>query len=258
MLGACIGDIIGSGFEHRRGWKSREFPLFSEGSALTDDTICTIAVAECLLDDSDPAEALRRWCRRHPHPMGGYGSSFRQWLLDDEMGPYDSYGNGAAMRVSPAALLGATLGEALELARRVTRVTHDHPEGLRGAEATTMAIWLARRKEAPAAIRRRVQSASGYDLSRSVDEMRPDYRYNESCRETVPQAIVCALEADSFEDAVRNAVSLGGDADTLAAIAGPIAEGLFGIPEEIRQKGWLRLPKEMRDVLDRLYASAPA
>lgn len=246
MLGACIGDIIGSVYEFRE-WKSREFPLFSEKSEFTDDTVCTIAVAECLLDGIDPAATLRKW--GHRYPGRGYGGHFAVWLRDEEMGPYDSYGNGAAMRVSPAALLASSLEEALQLARRVTEVTHNHPEGMKGAEATVTAIWCARMGESSAAIRSLISATCGYDLSRSVDAIRPAYRFNESCQRTVPEAIVCALEATSFEDVMRNAVSLGGDADTLAAIAGPIAEVLYGIPEEIRRKGWMRLPKDMRGVL---------
>lgn len=255
MLGACIGDIIGSVYEFRE-WKSREFPLFSEKSEFTDDTVCTIAVAESLLDGTDPAAALRLWGRRYPGR--GYGGRYAVWLKDPKMGPYNSSGNGAAMRVSPAAWLARSLEEALAFARQVTEVTHNHPEGIKGAEATVTAIWLARQGEAPVAIRRRIQDSFGYDLSRTVDEIRPDYRFNEFCQDTVPQAIVCALEAASFEDTIRNAVSLGGDADTLAAIAGPIAEVLHGIPEDIRRKSWMRLPKDMRDVLDRLYQQATA
>ncbi len=253
MLGACIGDIIGSVYEYE-AWKSRDFPLFSEKSEFTDDTVCTIAVAECLLDGTDPAVALRKWSYRYPGR--GYGGHFALWLKDAGMGPYNSYGNGSAMRVSPAALLAATLDEALAMARHVTAVTHNHLEGIKGAEAAAAAIWLARQGEAPETIRSRIQDTWGYDLTRSVDEIRPNYRFNEICQDTVPQALVSALEATGFEEAIRNAVSLGGDADTLAAIAGPIAEALFGIPEDIRQKGWLRLPKDMRDVLERLYAKS--
>lgn len=253
MLGACIGDIIGSVYEFQ-AWKSREFPLFSERSEFTDDSVCTVAVAECLLDGNDPALSLRKWC--HRYPGRGYGGNFAVWLRETSMGPYNSFGNGAAMRVSPAALLAGNLEEALRMADHVTAVTHNHPEGLKGAAATVTAIWLARQGVAPEDIRERIQEDFGYDLSRSIDEIRPSYRFNETCQDTVPQAIVSALEATSFEDAIRNAISLGGDADTLAAIAGPIAEVLFGIPEEIRKRGWARLPKDMRDVLERLYKNA--
>ena len=253
MLGAVIGDIIGSVYEFK-SWKSREFPLFSERTEFTDDTVCTIAVAECLLDGNDPALSLRKWC--HRYPGRGYGGGFAAWLRQADMEPYDSYGNGAAMRVSPAALLAKSLEEALQLAERVTRVTHNHPEGLKGAAAAVSAIRMALVGETPENIRSHIAGTYGYDLSRSVDEIRPGYRFNETCQETVPEAIICALEAGSFEEAMRNAISLGGDADTLAAIAGPIAEARFGIPEDIMKKGMARLPKDMRDVLERLYASA--
>ena len=253
MLGAVIGDIIGSVYEFK-AWKSREFPLFSERSEFTDDSVCTVAVAECLLDGNDPALSLRKWC--HRYPGRGYGGNFAVWLRETEMGPYNSFGNGAAMRVSPAALLAKNLDEALQFAARVTAVTHNHPEGLKGAAAAVSAMRLALEGEAPERIRSHVAETYGYDLSRSVDEIRPDYRFNETCQETVPEAIVCALEASSFEEAIRNAISLGGDADTLAAIAGPIAEARFGIPEDIMKKGMARLPKDMRDVLERLYAQS--
>lgn len=250
MFGACIGDIIGSVYEFR-SWKQREFPLFSDASTFTDDTVCTVAVAESLLEGSDPAASLRRWGLRYP--ARGYGARFAQWLNDPGTGAYGSYGNGAAMRVGPAAWLARSLDEALVLARHVTAVTHDHPEGMKGAEATVTAIWLARQGATPNDIRARIQESFGYDLSRSVDDIRPGYRFDESCQGTVPQAIVCALEARSFEGAIRNAVSLGGDADTLAAIAGPIAEVLYGIPEDIRREGLQRLPRDMHGVLQRLY-----
>ncbi len=253
MLGACIGDIIGSVYEFR-AHKSKDFPLFDDDSVFTDDTVLTIAVGECLLDGTDPAATLRKWADRYPGR--GYGGSFARWLKGHDLSPYGSYGNGAAMRVSPAALLADSLEEALASARLVTAVTHNHPEGMKGAQATVAAIWLARQGEGPDAIRGRIQEGFGYDLSLSVDQIRPGYRFDESCQGTVPQAITCALEASGFEDAIRNAVSLGGDADTLAAIAGPVAEVLYGIPEEIRRKGWLRLPKDMRAVLERLYARA--
>lgn len=253
MLGAVIGDIIGSVYEFK-AWKSREFPLFSERTEFTDDSVCTIAVAECLLDGNDPALSLLKWC--HRYPGRGYGGGFAAWLRQSDMEPYDSYGNGAAMRVSPAALLATSLEEALQLAERVTRVTHNHPEGLKGAAAAVSAIRMALVGETPENIRSHIAGTYGYDLSRSVDEIRPGYRFNETCQETVPEAIICALEAGSFEEAMRNAISLGGDADTLAAIAGPIAEARFGIPEDIMKKGMARLPKDMRDVLERLYASA--
>jgi ADP-ribosylglycohydrolase len=255
MLGAIVGDIVGSPFEYARH-KSKSFELFSDGSSFTDDTICLIAVADALLDGSDPAATLRRWCRRYPAPVGGYGTRFHTWVFDSTMGPYHSKGNGAAMRVAPAAFLARSAREVIELARRVTAVTHDHPDGLKGAEATALAIWLARDGASPPEIAARIEADYGLDLSESVDEIRRRYRYSELCLETAPEAIVCALKAESFEDALRNAVSLGGDADTLAAIAGAVAEPLFGIPEAVRADALSCLDDRLRSVFHRFEAMA--
>jgi ADP-ribosylglycohydrolase len=252
MLGALIGDIVGSYYEFR-GWKKRDFdPFFHPAADFTDDSVCTVALAQALLDDLDPAATLRDWCRRYPGR--GYGGMFQRWIRDDTMASYGSYGNGAAMRVSAAALIGRNLGEALALARRITAVTHDHPEGLTGAAATVHAIVLARQGANATAIREVIVGSYGYNLSRSVTSIRSTYGFTESCQETVPEAITCALEAGSFEGAIRDAVSLGGDADTVGAIAGAIAEARFGIPEDIASRGWSYLSAEMRDVMTRLYA----
>ena len=251
MLGALIGDIVGSWYEFR-GWKKRDFdPLFHPGADFTDDSVCTVALAQALLDDLDPAATLRAWCRRYPGR--DYGGMFRRWIAHDTMASYGSYGNGAAMRVSAAGLIGRNLDEALALARRITEVTHDHPEGLKGAAATVHAIALARLGVDAPGIREVIAGTYGYDLSRSVTEIRSTYGFTESCQETVPEAITCALEADSFEGAIRDAVSLGGDADTVGAITGAIAEARFGIPEAIAIRGWGYLSAEMREVMTRLY-----
>ena len=233
MWGAILGDIAGSRFEWNR-IKTKDFDFFGPECEFTDDSVCTAAVAEILLDDLSPAATLRRWCRRHPGR--GYGGMFAKWIETDDPAPYGSFGNGAAMRVSPAAFLHrhSVVEDALMAANRVTAITHNHPEGMKGARATTHAIWLAFQGVAPRKIRRTVEHAYGYNLSRTVDEIRPGYSFDETCQRTVPEAITCALESTSFEDAIRNAVSLGGDADTLAAIAGPIA---CKLPE-------LRIPKE--------------
>ena len=233
MWGAIIGDIVGSVYEWDR-IKTKDFEFFSERGHITDDSVCTAAVADILLHDLPAAATLQEWCRRHPRMS--YGVRFRsRWMWDESPEPYDSYGNGAAMRVSPAAFLNRDeLPAALAASDRVTGVTHDHPEGMKGARATAHAVWLALNGGDPATIRATVAAEYGYDLSRTVDEIRPDYEYNETCQRCVPEAITCAIESVSFEDAVRNAVSLGGDADTLAAIAGPIAEALHGIPGGVR------------------------
>lgn len=253
MLGAIIGDIAGSLYEGRPH-KSKDFPFFGPGADFTDDTVCTIAVADALLHDKPPADALYQWCTRYPGR--GYGGMFARWLRAWRRRPYGSFGNGAAMRVSPAGLLGATLDEALQMARWVTEVTHDHPEGVKGAAATVHAIFLARAREAPEAIRAAIEAEYDYNLARTVDEIRPRYQFDTTCQGTVPEALICALEAKDFEDAIRNAISLGGDADTLAAIAGGVAEARFGIPANLVKEGRSRLPRDMNRVLDELYARA--
>jgi len=253
MLGAIIGDIAGSLYEGRPH-KSKDFPFFGPGADFTDDTVCTIAVADALLHDKPPADALYQWCTRYPGR--GYGGMFARWLRAWQRRPYGSFGNGAAMRVSPAGLLGATLDEALHMARWVTEVTHDHPEGVRGAAATVHAIFLARAREGPEAIRAAIEADYDYNVARTVDEIRPRYQFDITCQGTVPEALICALEAKDFEDAIRNAISLGGDADTLAAIAGGVAEARFGIPANLGKEGRSRLPRDMNRVLDELYGRA--
>ena len=251
MLGAAVGDIVGSIYEidnHR----SKDFPFFDDHSDFTDDTVHTAAVADALVNGHLPQQALYHWSVRYPGRR--YGGAFSDWLESGRLDPFYSGCNGAAMRVSPVALLASTLDEALDNARRVSAATHCHPEGVMGAVATAHAIFLARCNAGAGAIRSEIEMHYGYDLDRSVDMIRPGYRYSERSEQTVPEAIVCALEARDFEDAIRNAVSLGGDSDTLAAIAGPIAEARFGIPDDIARAGLERLTPEMRDTLRALYA----
>ena len=255
MFGAIIGDIVGSVYEWRR-IKTKSFEFFVDQCECTDDSICTAAVAEILMHDLPPAQTLQRWCREHPR--GDYGGRFAQWIEMDPPRPYDSFGNGAAMRVSPVAYLNRNgeLSAALEASDLVTAVTHNHPEGLKGARATVHAIWLAFQGEPAPAIRAAIAKAYGYDLSRSVDDIRPGYRFNEICQTTVPEALTCALESDSFEDAIRNSVSLGGDSDTLAAIAGPIAEARHGIPAAIQTEAETRyIPADILATVREMYGS---
>ena len=253
MLGAVIGDIVGSIYEGGNR-PPKDFPFFGAGARFTDDTVLTIAVADALLDDKPPARTLAEWARRYPGR--GYGAGFAAWVRKGELEPYGSFGNGAAMRVSPAAWLARSLEEALVMARRVTEVTHNHPEGLKGAAATVHAIVLVREGASPEATREAIAAGYGYDMARTMDGIRPRYVFNATCQGTVPEALICALEATSFEDAIRNAVSLGGDTDTLAAIAGPVAEARFGIPEEIAERGRSYFTEEMRGIMERLYARA--
>ncbi len=231
MIGAIIGDIVGSIYEFDQ-INTKAFEFFGPKCKFTDDSVCTVAVADMLLHDLPPAETMQKWCRRYPGR--GYGGMFSHWIYDDPPEPYNSYGNGAAMRVSPAAYLHREdLDKALAASDRVTEITHNHPEGKKGARATTHAIWLAIQNEKPDVIREVITTEYGYDLTNSVDDIRPDYSFDVTCQETVPQAITCAIESISFEDAIRNAISIGGDADTLGAIAGPIAEAMYGVPDEM-------------------------
>lgn len=253
MLGAIVGDIVGSIYEFDNH-RSKDFPLFGPGADFTDDSVCTVALADAVLRREEPARTLRAWCRRYPGR--GYGGMFHRWIADDGLGPYGSFGNGAAMRVSAAAWLADDLAGALALADRLTAITHDHPEGLKGARATVTAIWWARAGESPESIRAGIGRQFAYDLSRSVDDIRPTYRFDETCQGTVPEALICALEATDFEDALRNAVSIGGDSDTVACIAGSVAEARFGIPREIAEEARRRLPDEMVAVVEKVYRRA--
>lgn len=255
MLGAITGDIIGSWYEFRN-IKVKDFqPLFHKGAKFTDDTVCTVAVADALVNELDPVETLQRWGREY-WSNGGWGQRFTLWLADDNPLPYNSWGNGAAMRVSSAGLLGTSLENALDLAYQVTVITHNHPEGIKAAQATAASIWLARQCMDAQGIRQTLVERLGYRLDMTVDEIRPGYKFTEASKDSVPQALVCALEATDFEDAMRNAVSIGGDSDTIAAIAGSIAETRFGIPEDIAAKTWSYLPVDMRAVMTALYKKA--
>ncbi len=219
MIRAITGDIVGSIYEGR-SIKSKEFTFFGEGCRFTDDTICTVAVADCLMNDGDFADYLRQYVRKHPYR--GYGGMFRQWAYSD-IGPYNSWGNGSAMRVSPVAHIARSEAYLLEMAKRSPAVTHNHPDAIAGAQAVALSMWMARAGTDAGVIWREVADRFKYDLNRSVDEIRPNYSFDVSCAGTVPEAITCALEASDYEDAVRNAISIGGDSDTIAYITGGIA-----------------------------------
>ena len=258
MYGAILGDMIGAPYEFDRGGKTKDFPLFTEKSSYTDDTIMTVAVAEALLEVQNGAQtetrdllvrSLRKWGRKYPH--AGYGVRFSRWLRSSDPQPYGSYGNGAAMRVSAAGWLYGTLAMTRRMARRTAEVTHDHPEGIKGAEATACAIFMARTGSGKEEIREYICREFGYDLSRTCGEIRPGYRHVENCQETVPEAITAFLEGTGFEDVIRTAVSLGGDCDTLTCIAGSIAEAFYGVPVALEEACKARLPEDMREVLRR-------
>lgn len=259
MFGAILGDIIGSPYEFDRGQKVKGFPLFQESSIFTDDSVMTIAVAEAFMDvTAETADeeirkllvsSMRKWGRKYP--FAGYGMRFSIWLAEPRPKPYGSYGNGSAMRVSSAAWLFDDLETVRRMARLSAEVTHNHPEGIKGAESTAAAIYLARTGKSKEEIRKYIEAEFGYDLSRTCDEIRPDYYHVESCMETVPEAITAFLEGESFEDVIRTAVSLGGDCDTLTAIAGSIAEGFYGIPDVLKRESFRRVTDEIADVMRR-------
>ena len=257
MYGAILGDMIGSPYEFDRGNKSKDFPLFSKESTFTDDTVMTIAVAEAAMDLMCEAHgptakmiaAMQKFGKLFPR--AGYGCMFSQWLQTAAPQPYGSYGNGSAMRVSGIAWLFDDIAAVRAVARLSAQVSHNHPEGLKGAETTAAAIFLARTGSTKAEIKSYIEENFGYDLNRTCDEIRPGYHHVESCQETVPEAITAFLEGNSFEDVIRTAVSLGGDCDTLTCIAGSIAEGFYGVPEELKQACRDRLPAELKAVLAR-------
>ena len=240
MLGAILGDMVGSPYEFdRNNHKSKDFPLLSERSHFTDDTVITLAVARGLMagqgDAQKTFDEVRYEMRRlgNVYPDASYGGMFRRWLCAEHPQPYGSFGNGSAMRVAAAGWLFDTLDKTLEMAKVTAEVTHNHPEGIKGAQATAAAIFLARTGHSKPEIRQYVEQTFGYDLSRTCDEIRPYYCHVETCQQTVPEAIIAFL-SNSFEDALRNAVSLGGDSDTLACITGGIAEAFYGMPQELR------------------------
>ena len=259
MYGAILGDIIGSPFEFDRGDKTKEFDLFSKGCDFTDDSVMTIAVGEALLAVGPQATVkeieeavvtnMQDWGKRYPY--AGYGGRFRYWLRERNPKPYGSYGNGSAMRVSAAGGLYDSLERTREVARATANVTHNHPEGIKGAEATASAIYMARNGSSKEEIKEYIEKEFHYNLDRTLDEIRPGYHMDETCQRTVPEAIIAFLESKDFEDAIRNAVSLGGDTDTLGAITGSIAEAFYGIPAVLLAECRNRIDDGlMTDVLD--------
>ncbi|MDP4270362.1 MAG: ADP-ribosylglycohydrolase family protein [Bacteroidota bacterium] len=252
MLGAIIGDIVGSRFEFR-DFKSKAFELFHPECDYTDDTICTVATADWLMND----EALQAcqyqvtlldYCRKYPNPMGGYGGSFARWIRSESPKPYGSFGNGSAMRVSPIGWFCNTLEETLDVAERSATVTHNHPEGVKGAQAVAVAIFLARFGKSKEEIKEDIVTRFGYELDKTCDQIRPTYQFNETCQGTVPQAITAFLDSTDFEEAIRLAVSLGGDSDTLTCITGAIAEAYYGIPDALVNRALQYLPEDLLEV----------
>ena len=259
MYGAILGDIIGSPFEFDRGDKTKEFDLFTKGCDFTDDSVMTIAVGEALLAVGTQATVkeieeavvtnMQDWGKRYPY--AGYGGRFRYWLGERNPKPYGSYGNGSAMRASAAGWLYDSMERTREVARATANVTHNHPEGMKGAEATASAIYMARNGSSKEEIKEYIEREFHYNLDRTLDEIRPGYHMDETCQRTVPEAMIAFLESKDFEDAIRNAVSLGGDTDTLGAITGSIAEAFYGISAVLIAECRSRIDEGlMTDILD--------
>ena len=251
MLGAIAGDIIGSIYEFAN-FKEYDFPLFADESFFTDDSVLTVAVADALIHNLDIPKTLKAYALNYPNR--GFGGSFYKWMHSDSLDPYNSWGNGSAMRTSAIGFYYNNEADILSAARKFAEVTHNHSEGIKGAQATSFAIFLARQGNSKDEIRNDITNMFEYDLTRTLDEIRPKYVFDESCQGSVPQAITAFLESENFEDAVRKAVSLGGDADTLACITGSIAEAYYGgIPPEIEVEVMKRLPEEFIKIIDKFY-----
>ena len=259
MLGAIIGDIVGSAFEFEPT-KRKDFPLFSKGCSCTDDTMMTVAVAQALMDTCGNKKnqikdclirAMHYWGNLYPN--AGYGGNFKKWLSSNNPVPYNSYGNGSAMRVSACGWLYETIEETLEIAKYTAETTHNHPEGIKGAQATAAAIFLARSGESKDKIKEYIEREFQYNLDFTIADIRPDYHFDVSCQGSVPEALKCFLEGETYEEVIRLAVSLGGDADTQAAISGAIAEAFYGIPNDIREKAEKFIPEPVLIQVNRFY-----
>lgn len=258
MYGAIFGDIIGSRFEFDRGGKTKDFELFTKECCWTDDTVMTISIMEALMNAGKEADAdtirkecirsMKKWGRKYPN--AGYGSSFFGWVLTQDPKPYGSFGNGSAMRVSAAGWIYDTVERTREAAKATAEVTHNHPEGIKGAECTAAVMFLARTGKTKEEIKEYVIREFGYDISKTVDELRPLHEHVEWCQDSLPKALASFFEGDSYEDVVRNAVSLGGDTDTLAAIAGAMGDAMYGVPLGIITKGYDYIEEDMKAVLN--------
>ena len=253
MFGATIGDVIGSRFE-RYNYKGTDFELFTPKCRFTDDTVCTIAVAEWALSGfkADLVSIMRKWGNLYPN--AGYGGTFIQWLNPNvNPMPYNSWGNGSAMRVSAVGWLCDDMESVLEYAKRSADITHSHPEGIKGAQAVASVIFLARKGESKEAIKQFIEQKFGYNLDRTCDQIRPNYQFDVSCQGSVPEAIIAFLESEHFEEAIRLAISLGGDSDTIAAITGSIAEAFYKqIPEQIKTQTIQQLPAEFVEIFEQV------
>lgn len=249
MLGAIIGDIVGSRFEFNNT-NGFNFGLFTEECSFTDDTICTVAVADAILNGMSYLDSLHRWCRKYPHPMGGYGGSFARWVSSDNPQPYNSFGNGSAMRVSPIGLYYNDGEMVLDEAMKSASITHNHPEGIRGAQVAAMCVFMARSGRSKDDIKDYVVSEYG-----KLPTFKPfSNPFNETCMNAVPVSVSCVLASHSFEDAIRKSIVVGGDSDTIGAITGGIAEAMYGVPIDMKDIAVSYLPDEMKSVINQFYS----
>ena len=253
MIGSIIGDIVGSIYEFSN-IKTKDFELFKPDCEYTDDSVLTFATADWLLHGGNVAHYYSRYGQEYPYPMGGYGNGFKDWLIrSSRQGiyePYNSCGNGSAMRVSPVGWAFNTKADVLEWARKSAECTHNHPEGIKGAQATALCILMARQGKSKEVIRQEIEQEFGYDLHFTCDEIRPTYGWGGTCQDSVPQAIVAFLDGTDFEDCIRNAISIGGDSDTIGCITGGIAEAFYGVPAEIREKALTYLDDGLKRILN--------
>lgn len=253
MLGAIAGDIIGSPYEGA-ALKDYSFELFISRSEFTDDSVLTAAIADAILEGKSYKAALLEWGKRYPD--AGYGPAFAEWLMSENPQPYDSWGNGSAMRVSPVGWYFNAMKKVLREAEKSAECTHSHPEGIKGAQSIAAAVFLARTGKSKKNIKEFVEEKFGYDLSRPYSEIKETYSFDASCQGTVPEALISFLESDDYEDALRKAVALGGDADTLGAITGSVAEAFYGdLPAAIKIETLSRLPEDIRKVAGKFYKS---
>lgn len=256
MIGSIIGDIVGSIYEFapEETKKTKDFVLFSPDGSYTDDSILTVATADWLLHKGMMDMYYSRYVARYPRPMGGYGSGFIRWAIRanraGDFTPYNSCGNGSAMRVGPVGWAASTRQEALDMARQSAECTHNHPEGIKGAQATALAILMARQGSGKDEIRAEIEHSFGYNLQFTCDEIRPTYGWGATCQDSVPQAIVAFMDATDFEDAIRNAISIGGDSDTIGCITGSIAEAFYGVPDSLRATATTYLPDSLKAIVD--------
>jgi ADP-ribosylglycohydrolase len=247
MLGAIAGDIIGSRFEVIPT-KSYEFELFSSLNTYTDDTVLTVAIADAILSGASYSSKLREYGLDYPN--AGYGGNFIQWIMGEIQGPYNSFGNGAAMRVSPVGFAYSSREKVLEEAKKTAEVSHNHPEGIKGAQATALAVFLAHQQASMNDIKEDIEDTFDYDLNRTLDEIRPDYNFEISCQKSVPESIIAFLESTDYEDAIRKSISLGGDSDTMACITGAIAQAYYKtIPKQVVETVYSMIPEAFKKII---------